>query len=65
MIHRLIFITSVLLLSFPFVGVPGEWKVWVAFGIGTLFFIYSIYSATQHISEKEVESNTETSTEKK
>ena len=53
MIYRLIFVASVVLLSFPFVGVYLEWKMWVAFGIGALFFIYSVYSAIRHISEKE------------
>ena len=52
MIYRLIFVASVVLLSFPFVGVYLAWKVWVAFGLGIIFFIYSIYSAIQHIIEK-------------
>ena len=52
MIHRLIFVASIILLSFPFVGVYLAWKVWVAFGFGVLFFIYSIYSAVRHIAEK-------------
>ena len=62
MIYRLIFVASVVLLSFPFVGVPSEWVRWVGFGIGVLFFIYSIYSATQHIAEKG-EKDTNTTTE--
>ena len=52
MIYRLIFVASVLLLSFPFVGVPSEWMRWTAFGLGVLFFIYSVYSGTRHIAEK-------------
>ena len=52
MIYRLMFIASVVLLSFPFVGVYLAWKVWVAFGLGVLFFIYSVYSAVRHVSEK-------------
>ena len=61
MIHRLIFISSVILLSFPFVGVPSEWMRWVAFGLGVLFFIYSVYSGTRHIAEKEKKSAEEQS----
>lgn len=52
MIYRSLFVASVVLLSFPFVGVYLTWKVWVAFGLGVLFFIYSIYSAVRYISEK-------------
>ena len=52
MIYRLIFVASVVLLSFPFIGVPSEWVRWVAFGLGVLFFIYSVYSGTRHIAEK-------------
>ena len=53
MIYRLIFIASVVLLSFPFVGVYLEWKVWAAFGLGVLFFVYSIYSAIRYVAEKQ------------
>ena len=52
MIYRLIFVASVVLLSFPFVGVYLKWKVWVAFGLGVLFFVYSVYSAVRHVAEK-------------
>lgn len=52
MIYRLIFFASVVLLSFPFVGVYLQWKVWVAFGLGVLFFVYSIYAAIRHVSDK-------------
>ena len=62
MIYRLIFIASVVLLSFPFVGVPSEWMRWVAFGLGVLFFIYSVYSGTQHITEKGKENAAEHTT---
>ncbi len=62
MIYRLIFVASVVLLSFPFVGVPSEWMRWVAFGLGALFFIYSVYSGTRHIAEKREEDEAEHAT---
>lgn len=52
MIYRLIFVASVVLLSFPFVGVYLAWKVWVAFGIGVLFFVYSVYCAARYVAKK-------------
>lgn len=52
MIYRLIFVSSVILMSFPFVGVYIVWKVWIAFIIGILFFVYSVYSAVRYISDK-------------
>ena len=52
MIDRFVFVASLILLSFPFVGVYNEWKMWVAFGLGAIFFIYSVYRAVQYISEK-------------
>ena len=61
MIYRLLFVASVVLLSFPFVGVYLAWKVWVAFGLGVLFFIYSLYSAVRHISEKGKEESEDSS----
>ena len=55
MIYRLIFIASIILLLFPFVGVYLAWKVWVAFGLGVLFFVYSVYSAVRHVAKKGVD----------
>lgn len=48
-IYRFIFIASIVLLLFPFVGVYLAWKVWVAFGIGVVFFVYSVYCATKGV----------------
>ena len=39
---RLLFILSLILLLLPFVGVYLEWRVWVAFGVGVILFIYLI-----------------------
>ena len=52
MIHRLLFVASILLMAFPFVGIYEQWKMWVAFGLGLLFFVYSVYSAVRYISDK-------------
>lgn len=47
MIDRLIFVTGIILISFPFIGVYMAWKVWVAFAIGCVFIIYSVYNAAR------------------
>lgn len=47
MMDRFIFVSGVILFSFPFFGVPGVWKEWVAFAIGCCFVLYSIYTATR------------------
>ena len=47
MMDRFIFISGVILFLFPFIGVYSVWKMWVAFGLGCCFILYSIYTATQ------------------
>ena len=59
MIYRFIFFASVVLLSFPFVGVYLQWKVWIAFGLGVLFFVYSVYSVVRHVADRREDSSEE------
>lgn len=48
MLDRLVFIASIILLLLPFIGIYSEWKIWIAFSLGAMFFLFVIIKAIRN-----------------
>ena len=51
MVRRLLLFSGFLLILLPFVGLYEDWKIWTAFFIGLVLFVYAVYTALRDFSE--------------